>query len=44
MISNLLKTTTGQHTTQIIGHSYINSTMSCQRYTLSKKETQNKSG
>lgn len=41
MISNLLKTTTVQHAAQIIGHSDINSTMSYQRYALSKKEIQN---
>lgn len=38
MISNLLKTTTVQHAAQIIGHSNIHSTMSYQRYVLSKKE------
>ena len=40
MISNLLKTTTVQHAAQIIGHSDINSTMSYQRYALSKREIQ----
>ena len=40
MISNLLKTTTVQHAAQIIGHNDINSTMSYQRYALSKKEIQ----
>ena len=40
MISNLLKTTTVQHAAQIIGHSDIHSTMSYQRYALSKKEIQ----
>ena len=41
MISNLLKTTTVQNAAQIIGHSDIHSTMSYQRYALSKKEIQN---
>ena len=40
MISNLLKTTTVQHAAQIIRHSDIHSTMSYQRYALSKKEIQ----
>ena len=40
MISNLLKTTTVQHAAQIIGHSDIHSTMSYQRYALSKEEIQ----
>ena len=41
MISNLLKTTTVQNAAQIIAHSDIHSTMSYQRYALSKKEIQN---
>jgi len=41
MISNLLKITTVQHASQIIGHNDIKSTMSYQRYALSKKEIQN---
>lgn len=41
MISNLLKTTTVQNAAQIIGHNDIHSTMSYQRYALSKKEIQN---
>ena len=41
MISNLLKITTVQHAAQIIGHSEIQSTMSYQRYALSKEEIQN---
>lgn len=40
MISNLLKTTIVQHAAQIIGHNDIHSTMSYQRYALSKKEIQ----
>lgn len=40
MISNLLKTTTVQHAAQIIGHSDIHSTMSYQRYALSKRKIQ----
>jgi hypothetical protein len=40
MISNLLKVTTVQHAAQIIGHNDIQSTMSYQRYPLSKQEIQ----
>ena len=40
MISNLLKKTTVQHAAQIIGHSDIKSTMSYNRYALSKEEIQ----
>ena len=40
MISNLLKKTSIQHAAQIIGHNDIQSTMSYQRYSLSKKEIQ----
>ena len=40
MISSLLKTTTVQHAAQIIGHSDIKSTMSYERYALSKEEIQ----
>ena len=40
MISNLLKKTTVQHTAQIIGHRNIKSTMSYNRYALSKEEIQ----
>ena len=36
MISNLLKKTTVQHAAQIIGHNDIKSTMSYNRYALSK--------
>jgi hypothetical protein len=40
MITSLLKITTVQHTAEIIGHSDIKSTMSYQRYALSKDEIQ----
>ena len=40
MISSLLKKTTVQHAAQIIGHSDIKSTMSYERYALSKEEIQ----
>jgi integrase/recombinase XerD len=40
MICNLLKNTTLQHTAQIIGHKDIQSTMSYQRYALSKDDIQ----
>ena len=40
MISNLLKITTVQHVAGIIRQSDIKSTMSYQRYTLSKEEIQ----
>ena len=40
MISNLLKKTIVQHAAQIIGHSDIKSTMSYNRYALSKEEIQ----
>jgi integrase len=40
MISNLLKNTSVQHAAQIIGHNNIKSTMSYQRYALSKEEIQ----
>jgi hypothetical protein len=40
MIANLLKRTTVQHAAQIIGHNDIKSTMSYQRYALSKEEIQ----
>lgn len=40
MISNLLKNTTLQHTAQIIGHKDVQSTMSYQRYALSKQDIQ----
>lgn len=40
MISNLLKKTSVQHAAQIIGHNDIQSTMSYQRYALSKEEIQ----
>lgn len=40
MISNLLKKTTVQHAAQIIGHNDIKSTMSYNRYALSKEEIQ----
>jgi len=40
MIANLLKRTTVQHAAHIIGHSDIKSTMSYQRYALSKQEIQ----
>jgi integrase/recombinase XerD len=40
MISNLLKRTSVQHAAQIIGHNDIRSTMSYQRYALSKEEIQ----
>ena len=38
MISNLLKKTTLQHTAQIISHKDIQSTMSYERYALSKDD------
>ena len=41
MITNLLKVTSVQNTANIIGHSDIRSTMSYNRYTLSKTEIQN---
>ena len=41
MITNLLKLTSVQNTASIIGHSDIRSTMSYNRYTLSKTEIQN---
>jgi len=41
MITNLLKVTSVQNTASIIGHSDIRSTMSYNRYTLSKTEIQN---
>jgi integrase/recombinase XerD len=40
MIANLLKRTTVQHAAQIIGHNDIKSTMSYQRYALSKEQIQ----
>ena len=40
MISNLLRKTSVQHAAQIIGHSDIKSTMSYNRYALSKEEIQ----
>jgi len=40
MISSLLKNTSVQHAAQIIGHNNIKSTMSYQRYALSKEEIQ----
>jgi len=40
LISNLLKKTTVQHAAQIINHSDIKSTMSYNRYALSKEEIQ----
>ena len=40
MISNLLRVTSVQNTTSIIGHQDIRSTMSYQRYALSKTEIQ----
>jgi hypothetical protein len=41
MIFSLLKNTSVQHAAQIIGHNDIKSTMSYQRYALSKEEIQN---
>ena len=41
MITNLLKVTSVQKAANIIGHSDIRSTMSYNRYTLSKTEIQN---
>lgn len=41
MITNLLKVTSVQNTASIIGHSDIRSTMSYNRYSLSKTEIQN---
>ena len=40
MITNLLKVTSVQHTAEIIGHADIRSTMSYNRYALSKTEIQ----
>jgi site-specific recombinase XerD len=40
MISSLLKNMSVQHAAQIIGHNDIKSTMSYQRYALSKEEIQ----
>jgi integrase len=40
MISSLLKNTSVQHAAQILGHNNIKSTMSYQRYALSKEEIQ----
>jgi NAD/NADP transhydrogenase alpha subunit len=41
MISSLLNKTTVQHAAQIIGYSNIQSTITYQRYALSKTEIQN---
>ena len=41
MITNLLKVTSVQNTANVIGHSDIRSTMSYNRYALSKSEIQN---
>lgn len=40
MISSLLKNTSVQNAAQIIGHKNVKSTMSYQRYALSKDEIQ----